>query len=545
MTARRNTNLINVAQQYVQQLKAPVTKTTLRQSLEENPYYPSLYSLSNVFNRFKIANESFATDEDNLGSIEPPFITYCSKQRSGKDFVLVTEITGTTVSYLAEGKKAKEVSRIDFMKQWQKIVFLAEANAQSGENEYELKLRVEKIKKHKQAILYTGIALLASLVLYSFISKTGVDYIIEAAAITMTKLLGVAVTALLLVYEVDKTNSFVKGICTAAGKQTNCDAVLNSRAGKILGMSWGEVGFFYFASTMLFLLLPGQTFTAALPWVAIASTVASPYILFSIYYQWKVVKQWCILCLAVQTLLAIELVWAISDFWLVQNSLHTSSLMSFFNPFPWQRIVLILLFPPIAWYLLKPLILAAKDARGYLANYKRLLYNPEIFNGLLQQQAAAPDGWQGIGIDIGNPHAAQTIIKVCNPYCGPCAQAHPVLEDIVRHNKNVKLKVIFTASNKEGDIMGKPVKHFLAIAAMQNPGLTEQAMDDWYQLGKKDYEVFAAKYPVNGQLNEQEVKIDRMKKWCDEAEIAFTPTIFINGYRLPETYSIEELKNIL
>lgn len=35
-----------------------------------------------------------------------------------------------------------------------------------------------------------------------------------------------------------------------------------------------------------------------------------------------------------------------------------------------------------------------------------------------------------------------------------------------------------------------------------------------------------------------------MKKWCDEANIAHTPTIFMNGKLLPEKYRIEELKNI-
>ena len=36
-----------------------------------------------------------------------------------------------------------------------------------------------------------------------------------------------------------------------------------------------------------------------------------------------------------------------------------------------------------------------------------------------------------------------------------------------------------------------------------------------------------------------------MKNWCDEAEITGTPTIFINGKRLPDNYRIDELKNIL
>jgi hypothetical protein len=119
-----------------------------------------------------------------------------------------------------------------------------------------------------------------------------------------------------------------------------------------------------------------------------------------------------------------------------------------------------------------------------------------------------------------------------------------VLEEIVKHNTDVKIKVIFTATNKETDRTNKPVKHLLAIAAKDDIQLTEKALDDWYMAGKKDYEIFAAKYPMNGELKQQESKLDLMSKWCNDAEITATPTIFINGRRLPETYNINELKNI-
>ncbi len=534
------TNLGNVAKHYIQQLKIAVTQTALKESLQQNPYYPSLYSISNTFNRFNIENVSFTATAESFDELQPPFITYCSGQSTGKDFVLVTAVTATQVSYLAEGNKPKNVSREDFLKQWQNVIFAAEATAHSGEKDYNSKVKIEKSKATKRSLLYTGIVMLIGLLAYGLIS--GTNNSIAAAAITIIKLTGVAATVLLLIYEIDKTNSFVKNICTA-GKQTNCDAVLNSKAGKFLGMGWGELGFFYFAATTIFLLLPGLSFINKLPWLAIASTLAAPYIVFSIYYQYKVVKQWCLLCLAVQAVLLLELVWAISNFWLN----HPSSLISStFSP-PREGIgeaAFSLLLPVVCWYFLRPLLLAAKDAPIYNAAYKRLLYNPEIFNGLLQQQAAAPDGWQQLGINIGNPNATKTIIKVCNPYCGPCAKAHPVLEEIVKHNTDINVKVIFTATNSENDRAGKPVKHLLAIAAKQNLQITEQAIDDWYMADKKDYEVFAGKYPMNGELKEQESKLDLMKKWCDDAEITHTPTIFINGRRLPETYSIDELKNI-
>lgn len=414
---------------------------------------------------------------------------------------------------------------------------MAEANAESGEKDYNSKLKIEKSNSRKQSVLYAGIVVLIGLMVSWLISNTGSGNIIAATTITIVKLLGVAITVLLLVYEIDKTNSFVKSICSA-GKQTNCDAVLNGKAGKILGMGWGEIGFFYFASTTLFLLLPGLAFMNKLPWLAIASYLAAPYIVFSIYYQWKVVKQWCPLCLAVQAVLAMEITWAIAYYWaspLTYPFAVSNAIMS---------VAFCILVVIITWYILKPIIVNAKTAPGYNAAYKRLLYNPEIFNSLLQQQTTAPDGWQKIGIDIGNPSAPTTILKVCNPYCGPCAKAHPVLEEIIKHNSNVKVKVIFTATNNENDEANRPVKHLLAIASKEIIEITAQALDDWYLADKKDYKNFAAKYPMNGELKAQEAKIEMMSKWCSDAEITATPTFFINGKRLPETYNINELKNI-
>jgi len=71
-------------------------------------------------------------------------------------------------------------------------------------------------------------------------------------------------------------------------------------------------------------------------------------------------------------------------------------------------------------------------------------------------------------------------------------------------------------------------------------------LDDWYGAKEKNYEIFAAQYPVSKEeLDDQTTKIDAMAKWCDETEISFTPTIFINGYQLPDTYWADDLKYFL
>ena len=93
--------------------------------------------------------------------------------------------------------------------------------------------------------------------------------------------------------------------------------------------------------------------------------------------------------------------------------------------------------------------------------------------------------------------------------------------------------------------MTKPVRHLLAIDGEKDEAITKKALDDWYLAEKKEYELFALKYPMNGELLKQGNKIEAMSKWCKATGISVTPTIFINGYQLPDAYNIEDLQYFL
>jgi protein-disulfide isomerase len=94
---------------------------------------------------------------------------------------------------------------------------------------------------------------------------------------------------------------------------------------------------------------------------------------------------------------------------------------------------------------------------------QRLRHNPQIFNALLAKQKVVTESTEGLGIILGNPNATNKIIKVCNPYCGPCARAHIPMEELLNNNPDVQIQIIFTATNKEGDVRASPVRHLLDI----------------------------------------------------------------------------------
>ncbi|HVZ97726.1 MAG TPA: vitamin K epoxide reductase family protein [Chitinophagaceae bacterium] len=533
-----NTYLPNVANAYIYHLGINLSKTTLNRYLTENPYYPSLYSLSSLCDRFNIPYEAVSVEKEHFEELHPPFIAYVRSLPTGKDFVLVTNTNNGNVNYIAGDRKEKQVPKKKFLSEWEQVAFIMRKTELSGEKDFAAVRKNEIAKTNKRALSILSAIFTCAVIFYLFLNSVTANFLWPAASLLAIKLAGLTFAVLLLVYEIDSDNTLVKNICSVS-KRTNCDAVLHSKASRILGMNWSEVGFFYFSSTFLLLLFPGLLFTDKIFLIAFANCCAAPYILFSIYYQSKVVKQWCPLCLGVQAVLLAELIWGIINFWQHSFLPDLSFPALYLLPFT------LLLLPIVLWYTVKPILLKAKDEPAYEAAYKRLLYNPETFNSLLQQQPAAPAGYESIGITIGNPDATNTIIKVCNPYCGPCAKAHPVLEEIIHRNNNIKLKVIFTATNEANDKRATVAKHLLSIATKQNPTQTEHALDDWYLAEKKDYAAFADKYPLNGELKQQEHHIELMKTWCDEAGITHTPTIFINGHRMPETYNIEELQHIL
>jgi len=75
--------------------------------------------------------------------------------------------------------------------------------------------------------------------------------------------------------------------------------------------------------------------------------------------------------------------------------------------------------------------------------------------------------------------------------------------------------------------------------------MAEKAMDYWYLKEDRSYDILKTKFPVSEELLERQIaKIDEMREWCKTAEIEYTPTVFINGKKLPGTFKLEDLKDV-
>jgi len=123
---------MQVTSQLLSLLKANVSLTTLKDTLLSHPDYPSMLSISESLERWKVKSVGLKVSPDKLESLPAPFIAYFSGQR----FITVTKVSENTITYLDKNNREQTYSKEVFLNQWEEVVLLAESGKESGEAEY-------------------------------------------------------------------------------------------------------------------------------------------------------------------------------------------------------------------------------------------------------------------------------------------------------------------------------------------------------------------------------------------------------------------------
>lgn len=528
------------------------TNSYLKRELHHHPNYPSLLSIADVIgSSYNVSCIPIRMTRKEILSepqISAPFIAQIKSVEDGNVFAIVTEFGSDEIKlYNPSTKKIEILNSTEFDQSYQGVMMLARPNPKAEEKEFSKNYREQNRQIVFNNIIFWSLPVITILACFFKFSTQAFSAVLVPVLFTLTTLGGLFVTTLLVWYEVDEYNPTIKKICQAS-KKVNCSAVLNSNASKLFGLSWGTIGLFYFGGMLLTLLVTGVNNSAILQILSWVNVLALPYTIFSIYYQKVVVKQWCVLCLIVQGVLLLQFVISASAGFHFLERINNLPFEAYFQTF-----VIFVIFS-ITVMLLIPALKKIKTGRQTKAELARMKNNPLVFEALLANQKSIDAPGVDLGVTMGNPFGTYKLIKVCNPYCGPCSAAHPVMEEILENNEEISVQVIFTATEDNSDIKKFPVSHFLAADATNDKRLTKETLDGWYNMPIKDYNEFASLYPISGEVNAQDHKIRRMREWCESAEISFTPTFFINFsandpsakfYQLPEMYSVSDLKHFL
>lgn len=521
-------------------LNVPVTRTSVQKELISHPGYPSLLSVSDVLKLWFVDNISLSLPLSEFQKLSPPFLIHIKPDKVRHDlFALVEGYEENAVSiYHPEKRAVISLNAEELAAVYKGSVLLAEPKENAGEKQFTYQLAHERkeTRFRNLIVLFLPVVMIMAGTIYLW-DANNIQSALFPGLWTISGLLGTVVCCLLLLAEVNISASVTQQICGNSRKMS-CEAVLHSKGSKIFGISWSTIGFTYFTGSLLFILSNGLHNHGTLFLMACLSGIVLPFPLFSLAYQWRVVKQWCVLCLMVQAVLIGQFILAVTggffnyDFSTIPVSQYISLVI-------WLSTVFVFI-SAILWITQK-----ISDAKLNTPDLIRLKRNPEVFKAMLSRQKKIVTHPGELGIIIGNPAAKHRIIKVCNPFCGPCAKAHSDLEDILRLNPEVCVQVIFTATGEESDVRTAPVRHLLAIASKESDEATKEAMDQWYNAPAKNYERFAEICPIDEELKLQDHKIQSMRAWCDKEVITHTPTIFVNNFQLPDLYKVNDLKYLL
>ncbi|QPH41240.1 cysteine peptidase family C39 domain-containing protein [Pedobacter endophyticus] len=525
LSAKKKPNLESVTESLIKTLKVKVNNATISQALQDHPDYPSMLSIVDCLNDWSIATEVYNIkraeyDRDDLLF---PFIAHVKEE--GGRFILIHNIDNNGVKFSDEKRKNAITTEEEFLNRWDGIALRAEKTEKSGEKDY----NQNRLKYFFQRlVLPLGLALVLS-IFYLGISRISFSW--PYLLLSLVKLGALSISILLLMQSINSNNPFIQNLCTF-GKKNNCNAILKSDAAKVTSwLSWSEVGFFYFSGSLLLLLVQ----PASIILLAWLNVLALPYIIYSIGYQYRV-KNWCILCCTVQGMLALEFLIATSfDIFTLSLS---SLLLSVLYLLP-----LTFLIPIIAWGFLKQILNNKVEIEGLKFQLNSFKYNKDLFNQALYNQPryAIPDNIKPIF--FGNNEGKDIITIVSDPFCSPCHQTHAIAKAWASEDENIKIKMLFHVAEDKSD-PGAEVANYILSLNEKDSILAQNALEDWYSGQIKNFKLLNEKYPASA--TDQSIAVGKMQKdWCKLADITYTPTVFINGYKIPVPYKIDDLRNLL
>lgn len=526
----QNLNSFKVLSLLIRKLGITVTQTTIFEELQKHPDSSSLLAFSDLLDKWNIPNAGYQVSVDELFETELslPFIACIDRW----EFVLVVQMDEKNFVVSNHRWNNHSMPVEEFKNRYKGWILAFEKDESSGETDYLSKRRKEIINQFRLPFVISGG--FSMLIVYFLLNKNYLTTLtLNVGLLMLFKALGLITSIFLLIQSVDANNPLINRVC-GSDRNKNCNTILSSNAAKVMnGLSWSEVGYFYFAGTLLILLFNISN-DSVMRSLAILNVLSLPYTFYSIYYQSHVAKQWCIFCCSIQALLWLE---CFALFPYLLNSNHRVDLNTL------GILFIGFLAPIILWAFIKPHLISSIQLQILKPELYRYKYNKQLFQSMLRQETRYSLPPESNTIVLGNTAASNVITLVSNPFCVHCSNAHQVLDELLDLKDDVKLQLVFISRQYKIELDQKVIRHFMALRS-SNGRVVKKAISDWYKQEKKIFESWREGYPVIDQEDRNDI-LTEQQEWSHMANINSTPTIFINGQRLPSFYQPEDIKYVL
>ncbi len=517
----REDNTVSVIQRAVRYFRIPVTKSSVKEALKSNSYYPSFKSICDTLNDWKVEHYPLKYEPEEIKELAAPYIAHFSD--GGGQLAFVSKIRNAKVTYYESYILKRETEFNEFIERCSGAVILLNPDERSGEKDYRKKWQDELISNGILPVTILAFLLFIILAVINSVVMEGIHLQKMQGILLLTKTSGVALSVLLVLHEFEVRLSLTEKLCHL-NKATNCNTVLNDKASKIFGwFGWADVGFVYFTGCLLFLLQGSVAGDYSI--LAILSALSLPYPLFSIYYQGFVLKKWCPMCLGVQLILVIEFILLLPKF--SNLNFSSTSLLGFILTF----LVTGIIYTPVIMYI--------REKRSNELHYYKYLgfkKNPDVLRTLLLNHQHYDIPVTDSSLLFGVKDAPINITAFLSLQCSHCARAFEKIKDILKSEVDAAINIILITSDTK---ILNTLYHFNRLNK-DDDGL--DLLEQWFSADPYSRSKISETLCIpDGNDISKEVSNENYKlyKACN---VIGTPTFFVNGYLLPNQYDIDDIK---
>lgn len=518
-----NNQMFFLLNQFLNKNNIQLDKEEVKIQLLSHPYYPSINSITDLFNHFNIDNLALKVDNnlEAYSQIPESFLAQISEDKGSQLVVVSKKTDGVELIY--HEHKAKNISVDKFFELWTGILVVIEKQEKKDSD------NLNKVGKIKKLIYFSTFVMLSSFFILANPSLFQIIYFALSG-------IGVYISYLIVIHELGLHSKILDKFCSGENKNTSCDAVLSSKGATIFGLfKLSDVGFVYFTSLVLVSLIITLSNLQTTSVIFLISSLAIPFTFYSIYYQWKVVKNWCPLCLSIVSILWLQfgILFLNNAFWKYMYIID----------FSYVFFIASLLTTTSLWILIQPLLKKEQLFEKLEIEHVKFKRNFKLFNAALNLNpildTAIPAANELI---FGNKNrdALLNIIVITNPMCGYCKESHRVIEKILKNeNFNIQIIIRFNVSPDDEKAKGtKIAAKILELYHSTNEKNCLYALSDIY--GEMDADTWLKKW---GETIPKTylTTLKYEKEWCNNNKINFTPALLLNGQHYPKEYGKMDL----
>jgi len=523
-------NLVDLIYLFIREKKVKVTKDSVKRLLITHPNYPSLVAITDLCTLYSLKSRAVVISASQLKNLIFPAIAHFSVGEG--QFVSIKKVKENYVYYLTEnGKKIKETIT-EFEKKWDQIIFMADLNPLYEEVNYiNLKIKgyLNSVKYIFPFVLYFIIIISALWTSADLLYNLKTFFLITAGALT-----GLA----LIRTEFPITPNQKFNMC-AISPTLDCTAVLNSRFSKIFGeVTFSHVVFVYFWGQfiiycILLSISPVRVISSIFLFISI---IAIPFTILSIIYQSFFLKKYCLYCITICLI-----IWLQCGLYLPRFSLSPLA-------FPTASLICILLIgygvPFSALIVVSPLIHRYGELKLAHYEFSEQRKDKRILKLLLEDEEKVDIEILNGEIILGAPDGSYLITIILNLYCLSCGETFQIMEYLlVKYPKDVRVLIRYvTHSDSPNDKNNIIANNLLKLSYTESHQKYCQAIHDWYVL--KNIGLWSKRYGLSNST-ENDPLLRYQNNWIQKRKIMYTPSVFINGKKKPESLLMDELDAII